>query len=90
MTIDIGRREFLAGIGGSTATWPLTARALPGDLPVIALVNGGSADASEGYAMAFRKGLGETGLLIVVLALVKPLSPPGDLSGQLICGPIEA
>ena len=28
--------------------------------------------------------------LIVVLALVKPLSPPGDLSGQLICGPIEA
>jgi hypothetical protein len=41
-------------------------------------------------AAAFRKGLGETGLLIVVLALVKPLSPPGDLSGQLICGPIEA
>jgi putative ABC transport system substrate-binding protein len=27
---------------------------------------------------------------IVVLALVKPLSPPRDLSGQLICGPIEA
>ena len=25
-----------------------------------------------------------------VHALVKPLSPPGDLSGQLICGPIEA
>ena len=41
-------------------------------------------------AAAFRKGLGETGLLIVVLALVKPLSPPGDLSRQLICGPIEA
>ena len=40
-------------------------------------------------AAAFRKGLGETGLLIVVLALLKPLSPPGDLSGQLICGPIE-
>jgi hypothetical protein len=41
-------------------------------------------------AAAFRKGLGETGLLIVVLASVKPLLPPGDLSGQLICGPIEA
>jgi len=25
-----------------------------------------------------------------LLALVKPLSPPNDLSGQLICGPIEA
>ena len=34
--------------------------------------------------------LAAPGLLIVVLALVKPLSPPGDLSGQLICGPIEA
>src|SRR5947207_4613700 len=32
----------------------------------------------------------ETGLLIVVLALVKPLLPPDDLSSQLICGPIEA
>jgi hypothetical protein len=41
-------------------------------------------------AATFRKGFGETGLLIVVLALVKFLSPPGDLSGQLICGPIEA
>ena len=39
-------------------------------------------------AATFRKGRGD--LLIVVLALVKPLSPPGDLSGQLICGPIEA
>src|SRR5262249_21983689 len=42
------------------------------------------------HAGRICKGLGETGLLIVVLALVKPLSPPGDLSGQLICGPIEA
>ena len=40
-------------------------------------------------AAALHKGLGETGLFIVVLALVKPLSPPGDSSGQLICGPIE-
>jgi hypothetical protein len=39
---------------------------------------------------AFRKGLGETWLLIVVLGLVKSLSPPDDLSGQLVCGPIEA
>src|SRR5262245_62822679 len=43
-----------------------------------------------GAAALRDKGLGETGLLIVVLALVKLLSPPGDLSGQLICGPIEA
>jgi hypothetical protein len=34
------------------------------------------------------KVLAETGF--VVLALVKPLLPSEDLSGQLICGPIEA
>jgi putative ABC transport system substrate-binding protein len=30
-------------------------------MPVIGFVNGGSADGSEGYVAAFRKGLGETG-----------------------------
>ena len=53
-------------------------------------LNGGSSWEYAQMAATFRKGFGETGLLIVVLALVKPLSPPGDLSGQLICGPIEA
>jgi hypothetical protein len=59
-------------------------------LPMIGFLNGGSSWEYAQMAATFRKGFGETGLLIVVLALVKPLSPPGDLSGQLICGPIEA
>lgn len=58
--------------------------------PMIGFLNGGSSWEYAQMAATFRKGFGETGLLIVVLALVKPLSPPGDLSGQLICGPIEA
>jgi hypothetical protein len=58
-------------------------------MPMIGFLNGGSSWEYAQMAATFRKGLGETGLLIVVLALVKRLSPPGDLSGQLICGPIE-
>ena len=57
---------------------------------MIGFLNGGSSWEYAQMAATFRKGFGETGLLIVVLALVKPLSPPDDLSGQLICGPIEA
>jgi putative ABC transport system substrate-binding protein len=61
MTIDIRRREFIAALGGAAAAWPLTARAQQLELPVIGLVNGGSADSSEGFAAAFRKGLDQTG-----------------------------
>jgi hypothetical protein len=59
-------------------------------MPMIGFLNGGPSWEYAQMAAIFRKGVGDTGLLIVVLALVKPLSPPGDLSSQLICGPIEA
>jgi len=54
------RREFIAGLG-SAAAWPLVARSQQPVLPVIGFVNSGSADASAGYVVEFRKGLGESG-----------------------------
>jgi putative ABC transport system substrate-binding protein len=56
----IRRREFIAGLG-STAAWPVMARAQQPPLPVIGFVDAGSAEASAAYVAAFRKGLGETG-----------------------------
>ena len=55
------RRTFIAGIG-SSAAWPLAARAQQSPtVPVIGLVDAGSAETSAGNSAAFRKGLGETG-----------------------------
>ena len=55
------RREFISLIGSTAAAWPLAARAQQPPLPVVALVNLRSAEASVRLANAFRKGLNEAG-----------------------------
>jgi hypothetical protein len=58
----VKRRAFITLIGGAAAAWPLAARAQQSALPLVAVVNGGTAEpVSAPYSRALRKGLGESG-----------------------------
>ena len=61
MAIGIGRRQFISALGGTVVAWPLAAHAQQQAMPVVAVISGGSADASARYVTAFRKGLNEKG-----------------------------
>ena len=53
MAVDIGRREFVAGLSGVAASWPLTARAQQ-PMPVIGFMHTASADRFPHLVAAFR------------------------------------
>jgi putative ABC transport system substrate-binding protein len=57
------RREFIALLGGAVVAWPLAGRAQQPALPVVAFINGGTANniTASRNAAAFRRGLDQTG-----------------------------
>jgi putative tryptophan/tyrosine transport system substrate-binding protein len=61
MASYIGRRKFLATLGGAAAAWPLAARAQQPAMPIVGFVAGRSPEESVRLGGAFRKGLNGTG-----------------------------
>ena len=60
MASHIGRRNFLAMLGGAAVAWPRVARAQQ-PTPIVGLINSRSAQDAVRNVAAFRKGLDETG-----------------------------
>jgi putative ABC transport system substrate-binding protein len=64
MASHIGRRKFLATLGGAAAAWPLTARAQQAGMPVVGFLLGGSlTDVPMDRVTAFHQGLKEAGFV---------------------------
>ena len=55
------RRKFIILLGSAAVTWPLAALAQQPGIPVIGVLNGGSAEGISHLVEAFRQGLKETG-----------------------------
>jgi putative ABC transport system substrate-binding protein len=58
------RRDFVNGIVGSAAVWPLAAGAQQAPMPVVGYLSATSSDDGEPRAASFRRGLQESGYIV--------------------------
>ena len=63
MASHIGRRKFLATLGGAPPAWPLAARAQQTNMPVVGFLHVASAKPFAHLVGGFRQGLEETGYI---------------------------
>src|SRR5512132_76041 len=63
MASYVGRRKFLATLGGAAAGWPLAARAQQPTMPIIVFLHPGASEIGARDVAALRKGLQETGYI---------------------------
>jgi putative tryptophan/tyrosine transport system substrate-binding protein len=57
----VRRREFIGLLGGVAVAWPLAARAQQPTMPLLGVLDSGSADKNEQYLAPFWQGLSEAG-----------------------------
>src|SRR5438132_177470 len=88
MASHIGRRKFLATLGGAAVAWPLAARAQQPGMPVIGFLH--NLQVSAVPMAAFRLGLGEVGYVLGHNVALEFRSPAGlndrleDLAADLV------